>query len=618
MAESMEQDQVAAVLFARWPEMKTPWFHDLERMQAYAPVLGRFTTLDKFFHQTDDPGRLSKYQASEYLSPFFIQAVARQERDPISRFLDHVRRRAAFDAGSWCSRTARVLTGRPVVAEREAECEARLEEAGPDLPEPRAATAKSSAPAEPAPSAPPDGGAIDARISEFAGDAARELANIVMHGASGQPGYLVLNTLSFPRTVTVDLPELDSPPAVQDAIRGVQFDDRRRAVTLHVPGSGYVWLPRSESAGAKPAAARHTLAEPHLLRNEFFEVYINEETGGIAEIKEYGRRPNRLSQQIAFRFPRERTVSIGEGEARDEVRTYYSAMRRLSSSVTCEGPGMGEIVTEGEVVDQVDGSRLAGYRQTVRVWRGRRDVEIEIEIDAAHLPDGDPWSNYYASRFAWHDSEAALTRSLQQGAQTFTGERFESPHYLEIANETERVTILNGGLPFHRKTGPRMVDSILLTAGETRRRFQFRVAIDASYPMQAALDALSPAVVVPTTAGPPRTGAAGWFFHLDASNVQILRVLELVRDPSTPASEEHAAGRPVPSSRGFALRLVETEGRYRSGTLRCFKTPTSARQRDLRGTTVAHLKIIDDGVHFELAAYEIADLELHFADDAPK
>ena len=49
------------------------------------------------------------------------------------------------------------------------------------------------------------------------------------------------------------------------------------------------------------------MAEGDMIRNEFIEVHINETTGGIARIKQYGRKPNRLSQQLAFRFPRERT-----------------------------------------------------------------------------------------------------------------------------------------------------------------------------------------------------------------------------------------------------------------------------------------------------------------------
>ncbi|MGE3315755.1 MAG: hypothetical protein AB7O26_11635 [Planctomycetaceae bacterium] len=610
MAEAMEQDQIAAVMFARWPDMKGPWLDDIERIHSYAPVLGRFVNFEQFFRDTDDPGRLSKFQAGEYLTPFLIQAAAREERDPSSRFTDHFLRRSLFDAGSWCARLARVLSGRAVLSADESEVERQLEQSCPDV-APVESTSSPSSSTDVNDSAGEQ--SIDPLVARFTKDSAAELSRLVMQGAGNEPGFLIWNSLSFQRTVTVALPELEAPPAIGGVIRGVQVDDHRRDVTLDIAGSGFAWVPKSSPAAPSSAAQRGILAQRNLLRNEFLDVHINEQTGGIGEIKEHGRRPNRLSQQLAFRFPRERTFKIGQGDAADEVRSYYSAMHCRTSEITSAGPGFGEIVTTGDIVDQVENVAIAGFRQTVRLYRGRRDVELELELSIARIPEGDPWSNYFAARFAWNDSDAALTRALQHGAQNFTGERFESPYYLEIATESERTTILNCGLPFHRKTGPRMVDSILICAGETRRKFRFRIAVDASYPMLAAIDALSPPIVVPTAGGPPRAGNAGWLFNLDAPNVQITRILEMLPDPSlmeTPGDDTNSEG--IPSSRGFALRLVETEGRYRSAILRCFKTPSRARQRDANGLTIAELKVIDDGVHVELSGYEIADIELRF------
>src|SRR5205823_13613987 len=172
-------------------------------------------------------------------------------------------------------------------------------------------------------------------------------------------------------------------------------------------------------------------------------------------------------------------------------------MRRGTSEVTCSGPALGEIVSTGEIVDQTSGARLAGYRQTVRVWRGRPVVEIDVELDIEKMPDAEPWHNYFASRFAWHDETASLTRSVMMGAHETAEERIEALHYLEIATPEQRTTILAPGLPFYRKTGPRMIDSLLVVPRESERTFRFVIAIDQDYPMQSALDALSPPVVVP-------------------------------------------------------------------------------------------------------------------------
>ena len=596
MAESMEEDQAAALVLARWPEIKSPFFEDLCRMQKYSPVLGRFATFDEYFQYTDTPGRLSSNDSKEYLSPFLTQNVARQESDPVSRFTRHFIRRHQFEAAEWIGSLGKLLTGNSLDEPLEPTTEEAVEQAGPDA----------------------DGDAdetADAALSTFSNQAANELSKVLMHSDGDQVGYLIVNPLSFGRTVAVDLPDFQQAPAIEGPIKGTQFDDSRKTVLIEVPGCGFAWLAKSTTEAAQQRATRIPLAEEKLLRNEFFEVSISEATGGISRIKGYGRSPNRLSQQLAFRFPRERTFTIGDGEEADEVKSYYSEMRCTTSRVTCNGPSLGEIVTTGEIIDQQNETRLAGYQQTVRVWRGRPIVEVEFELDIDRLPEGDPWSNYYGCRFAWNDMTASVTRALLTGAQGIGSERFESAYYLEIADEEQRTTILSCGLPFHRKTGLRMVDSILIPSGEYQRRFRFVIAIDENYPMQSALDAMVPVTVIPSSAGAPVSGDSGWFFHVNARNVLITRILPLMNETKKDVEVEEQYDHEIPPhGRGFALRLIETEGRHKSVKLTCFRTPATARQRDFQGRTISDLNIEDECVRLEITPHEIADVELRFED----
>ena len=231
---------------------------------------------------------------------------------------------------------------------------------------------------------------------------------------------------------------------------------------------------------------------------------------------------------------------------------------------------------------------------------------MKIELEVQTLPDGNPWDHYYAVRFAWGDSTASLTRSLLESAHAFQGERFEGPHYFEIAEGEERVTILNHGLPFHRKTGPRMLDSMLIVEGETKREFQFSIAINQNFPMQIARNVMVPAGTYPSQVGPPRMGDQGWLFHVSVSNVQITRVMDLLE------STHQSSPAPTGDSSGFAVRLIETEGIHRSVKLRCFKSPVSARQRDFHGKTIVELPVEEDAVLVEMPPYEIAEIELIF------
>ena len=593
MSESMDNDHVAAVVFARWPEVKSPFFDDLRRMAQYAPVLGRFVTLTDFFTHTDNPTRHAQYRPNEYLTPYLFHAVARDEADPISRYASRMARRVQFDSGAWLSGLNHLLRGGAPD-----QSTAALERTMETLPESAADEAARE---------------CDTQLASFVRDSGSRLADLILGGAGDRPGYLIFNPLGFRRMVTVLLDRAGPRPLVVGERSWAQWDETHAALTVDLPGSGFAWVPIAGNDGGKPVETP-PLVDENRLRNEFFEVHLNEVTGGIARIKGYGRSPNRLSQQVNFRFSRERAIPDDSGEGLEEVKTQYAEMRRTASRVTCSGPALGEIVTDGEIVDQLNGQRLAGFTQTVRVWRGRPVVELDIELTVDRMPDAEPWHSFFASRFAWHDETASITRGVMLGAHEVSEERFEAPGYIELATPETRTTIITHGLPFHRKTGPRMIDTILVVPGETRRRFQFTIAIDQNYPQQAAFDAQVPAIVVPTRSGPPKSGTTGWFFHLDARNVQMLGLFPLMAEPQ-PVEESWQADRTPPAQPtgcGCAIRLMETEGHPVRVRLRCFRTPRSARQRDFNGHTMHALSIDADAVLIDLTPHEIADVEIRF------
>ena len=618
MAETMESDQVAALALARWPETKCPFFQDLRRMQKYAPVLGRFVTFEEYFLHTDDHGGGWHHDTKEYLSPFFVQAVARREAQPITRFRNHVDRVAQFERAAWQSGMADALMGRPVNDQSATELLTQLEKAGPDVFESSADdAARVIADAEEA-------------LSRYQVDADARLSRIIMHGADPRPGWLCINTLSFPRRVVVNLDadstgEARGTPAIAGPVKALQFDGNRRQALVEIPAAGFAWIPDGDDTRD---SSKGLLAEGLRLQNEFFEVYVNEATGGLQRLKSHGRSPNRLSQQLAFRFSRELTIRRQVDDEVIEDKTFYSEMRCQSVEVSCSGPSCGEIVTTGEIVDPSTQAVLSGFRQTFRVWRGRPFLDLEIELlDVQKKPEGDPWGCFYGSRFAWNDGTAAISHSVCGAAQPIVMQRIETLDYLEIASDSARTTILPMGLPFHRKTGPRMIDSLLVSEGETERKFRFVIAVDQNYPMQAARDVLTPVVPIRTQSGPPRAGQTGWFYHIDSRCVQVSRIMGLMSEPlivdslGDDVEEEFRSDtrRPVeltrsepPAGAGFALRLQETEGQYQTINVKFFRTPSSARLRDFRGQTLTDLSVEGDDVRVDLSPFTIVDLEVRF------
>ncbi len=581
MAESMDHDHVAAVAFARWPDLRTPWLDDLRRMGKYAPVLGKFVTFAEFFASTERRDHYAERASGDYLSPFLVQAVARQEDRPISRYREALARRNQFDRAEWCSALASLLRGVPVP--QNGPLEERVELAGPDLP---------STPEE----------SLAADLAEFEVDAARKLAPMLV-GGPGRRGVLLLNTLSFARRVVADWPAGVPLPPVEGSVVAVLPDGERPVVVADLPPCGFAWLPGDRPVATLPSLKKRegAWAEGPSLGNEFVEIRLSAETGGIADLRSTSHPINRLSQLLAYRFPTARTITSGEGEDAQEETTYYSVPVCDRQRIVSSGPTLAEIETAGRLLDPQNHERvLAEFRQTVRVWRGRPMIEVEFDITPAKPLEGEPWTNYFGVRWAWKNEDAALTKGVLQAAQPVIGERIEAPDYIEIADATQRVALLTSGLPFHRRTGPRMLDTLLLVAGEPTGPRTMRIVLDQPFPMQAALSAMTPPVVVPVDRGPAASGASGWLFHLGAKNVILLKILPLTEPSASPAT-----------SGGCVLRLLETEGRAMTFKLLAFRSPARARQRDFTGQTINTLGIDPDGgVIVEIAAYEVCEVEL--------
>ncbi|WP_437185940.1 hypothetical protein SH668x_003066 [Planctomicrobium sp. SH668] len=573
MSESMDMDHVAAVVFARWPDLRTPYLEDLRRGHRYAPVFGTFVRLEEYFLRASGPCRTAVNNAGDYLSPALIQTVATREADPVSRFQKYWDRERRYERADWTRQIARLLKSDFGPDSTRDELEVIVQAAHPE-------------------STPDAQNAADAALEAYQHKAEESLLPVLTSGGEEGPGVLVVNSLSFPRKALIQWPQNWTPGKDPD-ILGVQTENGRTRVLVNLPPSGFVWFPAGSASAKETAPGKTPLAEDLLLRNEFFEVRLSPVTGGISGIQTYQRSPNRISQQVCLRYQYEKQVWSDQDGEQSSYQTHYTSMQMREFRILSAGPLIGEIETLGDIVDDSNQQVVGTFRQSTRVVRGKNVVEVDLEISPAVEVEGNPWLHYYGCRFAWKHEDVAITASMQQGAHQVLKERIEAPQYLEIADDNFRTTILTPGLPFHRKTGERMLDTILIPEGESKRTFNFAIAIDSNYPMQSAIDQYSEPVVIPTSTRPREESRTGWFFGLSAANVQIQKII-----PSD-----------LPNS--VVIRLLETEGRGRTVGLQCFRTPRSARQLDFEGN-VMHELITDDAVNIEMAPYGFCDVELSF------
>ncbi|QDU80436.1 hypothetical protein Pla110_21660 [Polystyrenella longa] len=610
LSESMQGDNVAGVILARYPEEKTPWMEDLRRIAAYAPVLGKFVTWSELFNHKDHYSKQSRYSQKEYLSPVLIQRVAYELSDPISQFREHYGQRAELSRIEWATAIERILRSKPLENAELYELEEAIEAIGPvsELTPPSSWNESQQESESDTDEEKQTEFSVDVRLDKALNGAVQQLASMLAQGAGDRPGSLLFNPLPHSRRTVVFWPEGASLPEVSDVVRAVQGEGPRKVVVVDLPASGFTWLADATSPHPSLPELRFPAVEENILRNEFFEVHINPSTGGIAKIKGMERSPVRLSQQVAYRFPREQEYVFSvDGESKT-IQSFYSEPVCRRCDLTATGPVMNEITTETDLYDPVRSLKLARVKQVTRVYRGCKFVDVELELDVKQMPLADPWSNYYGIRFAWNDAGAAVTRSIQHAGFSFQEDRFESTEYIEIAEEENQTTILMPGMPFHRAQGSRMLDTLLITGKESARKFQFRISLDESAAGYALNNYTQPPVLLSEQPGPPASGQSGWFFHFNSRHVQLLRFL-----PAAPLEEEdstHAADDRL--KYGFCMRVMETSGIKRQLQIKTYRPAQFARQRDYTGRTITELLTTEEGVSVYLSPYEVAEIEIWF------
>lgn len=567
LGESMDGDHVATLCLAHWPGQASCWLGDLQRIAKYCSALGKFVTVEHYFRETAQPGHIDRFEPDRYKSPYLKQAVIRRQDDPISTSVRYWQQQATQTIATAMQTLATAVSG----------------DAGQSV-APQATNAGDEAACtnEALVNVQHERHSAAGRLSDALAGRSR---------AAGK-GVLVVNPHSFVRREAIDINNFAALPAVEKPIYAVGGTAVAGQVVVDVPPLGFVWIP-SENKATKETK-QPVLAEENVLRNEFFEAIINPVTGTLGALHEYGKRGNRLSQQLALRLPGP-AQKPGDTFRDPDETAVYSVMAADSVEVTSATTAIGEIVCRGRLLDR-EGKKLAGFVQKYRVVRGSRVLQVQVELDPLEQPRADPWNSYYCARFAWADPSAEMFRSIHQTRVPFGGKQFEAPHYIDLVTLKDNTTIFTGGLPFHRRHDARMLDSLLITRGERERKFTLGIGIDVKYPLTEALALLTGPTVV-ENAPCPHSGTTGWLAHVDARNVVVTSCLPLIED-----------GRVA----GLQLRLLETEGRPAKAAMRTFRALASGQVVDYQGHSLRDLAIEEGKVRVELTPHEWVWVSVRF------
>jgi hypothetical protein len=569
------QDQAATVPLLHRAKAAAPWYEDWLELSRFAPVLGRWTTLSGYLNEVLSGEYTSAAEADEFHDDYLVERTpaAGGEADlggapamtpapppgpwktdqPISGFAIQLRARRRLDTAWAMLALYRGLGGRPdsdleSFLARLGQLEEHLETQVPIPVEDLVAAQQ---------------------------EAAQTLAQRLVARGANQPGYLVLNPCSYKRRVVLELPDLKYLLPLNDPVKACQVDGSLGRVVLEVPALGFAWVPRHGVPGTAAPARRMRLADEKMVRNEFFEAEIDTATGGLKTIRDHRTRANRLGQQLVY--------------------NPGSTMRATQVQVTSTGPALGEIVTEGVLLD-AQGQELATFRQRFQAWLGRPMLDLRLEIQPRQGPRGYPWHAYYGARFAWRDERALLLRGVNGIGYVTSHTRPETPDFLELRLGQQNTVLFPGGLPFHQRQGGRMLDVMLLVEGETCQTFELGIGVDRPQPMQTAQGMATPVPVVATEQGPPHVGATGWLFHLDAPNLLLTSL------------------RPAPDgSDAVVARLLECGGHAGPAEFRCVRDPKRAILLDGRSNPLFDAATQGDAALLDAGRYDLLQVRVEFS-----
>ena len=584
LAESMQQDSAAVVLLARLPELGTTWLQDLRRIHEQCPLIGRFVTFNELLEQVDEASETVRFKAGEYLGPHLIQASVLKTEAPLTGPADLYLCRNRLEQLAFVQGMTKVLTPASDDTTQLTDLDIQLQDTeserlGADDPgDPVTQHEKIDQ--------------LNTQISEQLSKGVQQLAAILPAGDS--PGRLVVNSLPFSRDTTISWPAHLDLPQPSENIRGAYRQEDNVFVHLKVPAGGFVQITAASSGQEKlaPVASKgRPLAEEGLLRNQHFEAILSSVNGGISDVRFHGQRANRVSQQVAFRYDTPKKMRATE--TTEERITSYAETQCERMRVVESGPWTGAIASDCVIRHVIGGDIMFRFRQITSVERTSARINILIIPDAevTQTITGNPWMAYLASRFAWDNESAAISRGLLGQACGFQGERFESPDYIEVADEDQRLLVVPHGRPYHRRTGSRMLDSLLLVEGQPvpAHGFRFTIEFDQLYPQRTVADVLQPVLVEPVSNA---DNAAGWIIGCSAKNVQVARI--------------RTEGRSV------MVLLQETEGRTATCRLRVARTPVSAWTRKATGEKVETLEVTESGVGLNFAPFELIEVQLAF------
>ena len=575
LGEMIDSAHSATALLTHWPNKTCQSLADLKRIANFVPLFGEFVTIDQVFEDAYDPGYGQTFTADEYESPHLSNAIKSQQLNPISRYTDYWRRFYELEAARRVVLLATVQhnlsqsTVAPILQNAD-ELQAEIE----------SATLAKAPPSAPTP--------LDEKMQTLLTQVTQlKQSTRSETKADADPNsttlFHYLNCQATKQRIEVKPPaELSLPTGTLKAQPPVHLAVNRTGQQmstwiLDLPGLSTTAVDFANVQPQNLFQKDPPLCSELLLQNEFFKIQLDEKSGGIRSIQQHAGKTNLAGQQLSIRLPE-----------KHPAKQKYADMVADSIETIENQPLSAAIKSTGRLV--ADDLELARFEQTVRIVRGISRIEINVKLDPLE-PLTASSQHYICSRLAWKSESARLFANVLDSREQVASPWFHATKYVTVEESgSPSVSLLTGGLPFHRRANRRMLDSLLMIHNESQTNFSFAIDIDQPYPSAAVVSRLTPVLQypalhdLPNTHGGSQTSESGqtrssWLFHINRKNILATSMKPIFNDDG--------------KCNGVSLRLKETESRSAKLIISSFKTLRAAEIVKFNGEVFETLPLDD-------------------------
>lgn len=545
LGEAIDGGEIATALMAHWPGQGCDSFQDVRRAATWTLALGKFWKIDDYFiegerpyHHGQNPTATSSAETSANAADALSRSVA------LAKQLEQ--------------QTCLNLRGMLALIDPSTVADSNLDapEAMPDAIELRRRIVQAM------------GLSVD-RSSENANPPSNSIALINAHHPATREIVSVSGKIS----------------KTADSVFYAATEGACSRIVADVPAWGFCIIGRASSSATSQRSPDspnwiqklgRSLRRPagkildgHRLSNEFMEVAISPEHGGVNGVYSGRGRGNRFSARLVMtpQSPSNTIASVCES-----IRTVEDS--RISAVLELKG----HFVPSEENAVQGGSPRRVGWTARYRLDRGSRRLGFQIRIDSSDFELSDEqtqlpvaWQYLPSLRIAIADATPIVRSLVCERLQRTSARSFSSSMGFVIEEGDDRQTLIaSNRATLHRRVDDRFFDSLLSPIDEGRW-LTFEFGFDVPHPMASAKslirdcftseahsDSTAPMSLAVPLLSPGQTSSfsqQGWLMHVAPAGVEAQVVdVATVRDQG-----EHLA---------IHLRIIQTASRAVKASLR--------------------------------------------------